>query len=365
MSGILLISPEPWDGHFVSKHHYAYELARRGHRVLFYGPPERGGGIRLEPVADMDGLIKVLHAPRVAPGLRFLPPPLRRTLETRWLGQVERALGQPIDVVWNFENSRFFDMGFAGVKLKIYQQVDLNQDFHPDTAAATADLSIAISTPVEQRLKASARKLIRIRHGHAAHPLAASLPDRVEASFKESRVNAVMVGNLDIAYLDVPLLAQIVAAHPDTRFHFVGAYSVGSGLHAAMGTDPNAVFWGRQPFDLLPVFLNRADILLLAYLAEEHLDQVADSHKMMEYLASGRCVLATRTLDYEHRPDLIEMASDRADYAQRFAAISADPAAWNRPEQIARRQDFARENTYPRQLDRIVQALGPRGHLIS
>jgi len=191
------------------------------------------------------------------------------------------------------------------------------------------------------------------------------LPDGVEASFDVSPLNAVMVGNLDIVYLDVTLLAQLVAAHADVRFHFIGGYSSGSKLHASTASAPNVVFWGRQPAHSLPGFLERADILLLAYLADQHLDQLANPHKMMEYLASGRAVLVTRTLDYEDRPDLVEMATDRAEYAQRFAAILADPAVWNSPARVAARRAFASENTYPRQIDRIAQALGPRGTLIS
>lgn len=365
MSTILLISPEPWDGHFVSKHHYARELARRGHVVLFHGPPEATGPMRLVPVTGAPGDLRVLHGPRVAPGLRFLPGPLRRALEARWLGQVEALAGTRIDVVWNFENSRFFDMGFAGTRLKIYQQVDLNQNFHPDLAAQTADLSIALSGPIEARIAPKARHLIRITHGHAPQTSPQTGPEGLEADFARARSNAVLMGNLDIAYLDVDLLAHLVTDHPDTRFHFVGSYTPAQGLHGATGHAPNVRFWGRQPAAALPAFLARADVLLLAYLADLHLEQLANPHKMMEYLASGRCVLATRTLEYDTRSDLVEIALDRADYASRFAAIISDPAAWNGPEQSARRRDFAADNTYPRQLDRIIQALGPRGPLVS
>ena len=86
---------------------------------------------------------------------------------------------------------------------------------------------------------------------------------------------------------------------------------------------------------------------------------------MMEYLASGRAVLATRTLDYDNRPDLVEMAADRADYLRRFAEIMAEPAIWNSPARVAARRAFAAGNTYPRQVDRIAQAIGPRGALVS
>ena len=365
MSTILIISPEPWDGHFVSKHHYARELARRGHKVLFHGPPDAPGPMRLVPVTEAPGDLRVLHAPRVAPGLRFLPGPLRRAWEARWLGQVEALAGARVDVVWNFENSRFFDLGFAGTRLKIYQQVDLNQDFYPDRAAASADLVVALSAPIAARLKSAAPDVIRLTHGHAVHSCTDDLPDGIATSFSAAPHNAVLVGNLDITYLDVTLLAQLVTEHPDVRFHFIGGYSPGSKLYAATASAPNVVFWGRQPAHILPDFLVRADLLLLAYLADQHLDQLANPHKMMEYLASGRCILATRTLDYEDRPDLVEMARDRADYSQRFAAIMAEPAIWNSPARVAARRAFAAENTYPRQIDRIAQALGPRGALVS
>jgi hypothetical protein len=287
---------------------------------------------------------------------------LRRALEARWLGRVQKLVDQHIDVVWNFENSRFYEMRFAGARLKIYQQVDLNQDFHAAKAAATADLSIAVSGPIERRLVATAKKLIRVTHGYAEHPMSGDMPDGFEAGFKRPSVNAVLVGNLDIAYLDISLLAQLVAAHPEVRFHFVGKYSVGSGLHGEIGSAPNTVFWGRQPSSALPAFLSCADILLVAYLAEGHLEQLANPHKMMEYLASGRVVLATRTLEYEERLGLIEIARSRQEFLARFRVIVSQIDKWNSAEKMRVRQEFALANSYSRQMDRIVDALGERGH---
>ncbi len=39
MKTILLISPESWGKSFVSKHHYAVELAKKGNIVYFLNPP--------------------------------------------------------------------------------------------------------------------------------------------------------------------------------------------------------------------------------------------------------------------------------------------------------------------------------------
>jgi hypothetical protein len=85
----------------------------------------------------------------------------------------------------------------------------------------------------------------------------------------------------------------------------------------------------------------------------------------MEYLASGRCVLATRTLEYEGLPELVETARDREEFKNRFASIVGNPFAFNTPDLIARRRAFAADNTYARQVDRIVEALGPRGGLLA
>ncbi|MCC1498239.1 glycosyltransferase [Alcanivorax sp. 1008] len=365
MTTILVISPEPWDGHFVSKHHYAMELAQQGHDVIFYGPPAIHNEIRLEDISVTNGRLRILHAPRVARGLRRLPGFIRRFLEGRWLARLERLLQQRIEIIWNFENSRFFDFGFAGNRLKIYQQVDLNQDFEPDIVAATADLSIAISGPIEKRLEPVAQQLIRITHGYSPPRRRVSGPPDIDSIFANFGVNVVLTGNLDIAYLDVELLTQLVNTNPNVQFHFVGSYATGKCLHAATASSANVVFWGKHPADVLPHFLELADVLLVAYREDMHLEQLANPHKMMEYLASGKCVLATRTLEYEGRSDLVEMPASREEYLHVFATISRNPMAWNTPELIAHRQAFALDNSYSRQLDRIAVALGRRGGLIS
>lgn len=372
MSHILIISPEPWRGHFVSKHHYALELARRGHSVLFHGPPEPGP-MRIEPVeVDLPQTLQILHAPKVAPVLRHMPARFRRRLETRWLQAVERLTEVRFDIVWLFENSRFYDMRFAEDRLKIYHQVDLNQDFHPETAAATADLTIAISGPIEARINTAARALLRITHGCAvaqfdmAEALGTSdRADKVATAFTEFPANAVLTGNLEIPYLDLDLLCDLVRRYPTTGFHFVGGYTAGHGLHKMLAGAENAVFWGQQPAQTLPLYLRRADILLVAYRAQAHLEQLANPHKIMEYLAAGACVLASQTLEYDARPDLVVTADDAADFLDRFANMLGNLEHLNNREQIARRRAFAADNTYPRQLERIASALGAQGNLIS
>jgi hypothetical protein len=130
-AAVLLISPEPWAAHPVSKHHYTRALTRQGRPVLFVEPPDPSiRRLHLVEVPAEHGLWLV-RGPRLAPGLRFFPSHLRRRLERSWLQRLKQLAGMPIAAVWLFENSRFYDLRFAADRLKIYHQVDLNQTFHP------------------------------------------------------------------------------------------------------------------------------------------------------------------------------------------------------------------------------------------
>lgn len=358
---ILVISPEPWEGHFVSKHHYALEMVRRGHRVLFHGPPEAGPR-RLEQVsAEGVGQLEVLRGPRVAPGLRLMPARLRRLLEARWLVQVERLAGARIEVVWLFENSRFFDMSFAGKRLKIYHQVDLNQNFNPKQAAASADNVFCSGSLILERLLPHNPTARFIHHGVQISP---SSPEGEADLFDEAKLNCLYLGNLSMEYLDRDLLLKCVRAYPEMVFHFVGGFRAGDAFEAAVRKEPNVVLHGKVQSVRILSILENADILMVTYSRDHFADQ-SNPHKMMEYMMAGRVTVATYTKEYEPVADLLAMAGRDSDYVSLLGYVAEDIANWNRPEQVARRRAFASDNTYPRQLDRIAEALGPLGRLIS
>ncbi|MDQ7085039.1 MAG: hypothetical protein Q9M36_08940 [Sulfurovum sp.] len=126
---ILIISPEAWDTHFVSKHHYAITLASEGYIVYFLNPPNNNVKT-IEIATTKYQNLYTMTDNKVARGLRFYPRFVREYIQRKWLKKVERNIGKQFDTVWLFENSRFYDMGFADDRLKIYHQVDLNQNFH-------------------------------------------------------------------------------------------------------------------------------------------------------------------------------------------------------------------------------------------
>ena len=116
--------------------------------------------------------------------------------------------------------------------------------------------------------------------------------------------------------------------------------------------------WGHLPSTNLPEVLKKMDVTMIVYDTIHHRDQVANPHKLMEYLASGKVTVATFMDEYTSLADgLIVMVDQPADYPAAFRAVVADLVRWNSPELRAARIAFALDNTYDRQLDRISLAL--------
>mgnify|MGYP001221515093 CR=1 FL=1 len=256
---VLIISPEPWTGHSVSKHHYAQALAARGHQVAYLDPPDAGlTGLTIE-ASEAGKAVWIVRGPRLAPGLRFIPFALRRLLEARWLAAVEENLGWRFDIVWLFENSRFYDMGFAGKRVCIYHQVDLNQDFHIAQALATSHLRLTNTSAMLRRFSMLGFDGHKIDHGVAQVP-ADDVTIR-DPRLRPGRIAAAYVGNLDIPYLDAPLISDLIAMTPQVDFHMIGTASQGNRLRSLTHGAENVFWWGRiNSADIVPT-LRSMDVL--------------------------------------------------------------------------------------------------------
>ena len=353
MRNILIISPESWGAHTVSKHHYAITLARSGARVYFLNPPvHEAAGFEVNEIEATPGLFTV-SARKLAPGLRFLPSVLRRILERRWLERLESALGTAIDVIWVFESSRFYDMRFAGNRLKIYHQVDLNQNFNPRMAASTADICYCTTDLIRERLQSANKLVCKIHHGYSGQQEGVNLKDEQSQNLKKGAVNAAYIGNLDIAYLDADLLYSMAKTFENVNFSFVGGHTREGRLWQLCSQLPNVAWWGKVESSLIPEILSEADILIVAYRAERWRDQLASPHKFMEYFGSGKTIVATYTDEYKDKRHLLEMVDSSEEYIEVFRDVVENLDKYNAPERMASRIEFAMDNTYEKQLLRI------------
>jgi len=290
-----------------------------------------------------------------------MPGSLRRWLEHRWLRRLELLAGCRIEVIWLFENSRFFDLRFARSRLKIYHQVDLNQNLHPVIAAQTADICFCTSELIRQRLLPHNSRSYFVQHGtNFSKP--ASLDQYQQACLCGSQSKAAYVGNLNIPYLDRVVLMTVVRKHPDVQFHLIGSFDPYSDFYQSLSQEKNVIWWGQVRSAAIPTILKHMDILLLCY-SQAFRQQVSNPHKLMEYLASGRTVVATYTEEYSQHSDHLVMCDPggNSSFPDLFAEVLSQLNMYNSPEKMSARLAFAENHTYPRQLRRIQNLLSYHG----
>ncbi len=352
----LIISPERWQWQYVSKHHYAIALAQKGHKVYFLNPPDNS----LEKIEVKKTKYKNLYeinAPQAAKGMRFMPRFLRVWIEKKWLKKLENLINEKTFAVWLFENSRFYNMEFAEDRLKIYHQVDSNQNFHVKEAASSADICFCVTDFIKKELEQYSKRVFKIPHGLSLHLEKQKLSKEQIERFNFSSINAVYIGNLDMKYINTDIFSKLVANHPDISFHFIGSYSANGELFKACKNYKNSIWWGRVESSLIPAILEKADITLLCYKVEDYFEQLSNSHKILEYLYSGKVTVATYTDEYKDKRDLLVMVDDSKEYLQKFKEVIENLEYYNSKEKQELRKAFAKEHSYEKQIEKIFNLI--------
>ncbi|WP_340153600.1 hypothetical protein [uncultured Marivirga sp.] len=347
---IILISPEPWNHIFVSKHHYATHLAKRGNKVFFLNPPSKS--LQIEET-NIENLYSV-HYNGFVKGLRFFPRILRNYLLRKKFEQLQKVCNTEFDIVWSFDNSVFFD--FSALPKKAFcisHTVDLNQDFEFEKAAQSADLCLGVSQAIVDKQKQFNGRSFFINHGY--NQSAAQFNEDLVLPGKQS-IKAFYAGNLNIRYLDWELIQTSIEEFPQVDFIFAGPWDEG-----AQKTDiiakHNFHYIGVLAAKDLRSFYEISDLLLITYKYALYPEQLSNSHKMMEYLGSGKMILATWTKEYESlaEEDLIKMAKNTEEFLILFQEVIADLDKWNSKHKSGVRVKIAAKNSYINQLRKIEE----------
>jgi glycosyltransferase involved in cell wall biosynthesis len=353
---ILLISPEAWGDNFVSKHHYALELAKRDNRVYFLNPPASHNSVERHAV----NLFLLNYKPRFR-GLARMPSFISAWLIQKEVQRLEKLCKQHFDIIWNFDSSRFFNLRNLPDKLCISHRVDLSEDKNIKLLNSTADIALASTQFILHQQRQFTEKAYYIGHGVA---LPADLP-AVNLPDEKKHPKVGYLGNLLIKYLDWQVIFNLVHNHPEVPFYFAGPYEASNlaknsqppAWLTKVREAPNTHFIGVLTQREIHAFLAKMDILLLAYQADKYKDQLANPHKLLEYLASGRVVLANWTEEYKDKQDLLEMVKDNNQLPARFKKVIDNLSYYNRPEKQQARRTWVLANTYEKQIERIEKII--------
>lgn len=376
---ILLISPQPWGRMFVSKHHYAVELCRRGNRVTFLeGPRESGpSSLQVRPVDDVPGLRVVSRRTRIPTWLRFKARPIYDALVEREILAFLRELGTEFDLVWSFEPNVYGDFRAFRAPFVIYHPVDMVETVAQISVARSADLVLSVAENILEKFRSERTERHFINHGlgpdfvraaerHGSSWTATSGPRRVG-----------YVGNLFIQQIDRTAFRNVVTENPDVEIHVWGPTEPKQsnvGVHEGediarfvkfLQASPNVRLRGVSPARELSEALYEMDAFLLCYDPIRDPAAGANSHKILEYLSTGRVVIANHVATYAGRDDLLVMAQPGHNRALPglFRSTMSELERHNSPEATSRRARFALAQSYEQhvaRVDRIIEELQRR-----
>jgi len=358
-----LISPQPWAGFPVSKHHYAIALAALGWRVVFVDPPaELGRAGAIETAAtDVSGIASLRYQTSFPYKLKFHARWLFDAFMRRQARQLVAAAGQP-DLVWDFDNSyQFRDLRPFGAKTTLFHLVD--DVGMPGFGTKHADHLFYLHSSFCVRAGGILRDDHEIGHGLGSiHAQAARTQGLEQGQPNAPRVG--FVGNLGAAWIDWDAITIMLTRNPQVRFTFWGPKPSTNVRNAALSrilAQPNATFPGVASPAQIVSEARDVDVWLVPFVAEKLLGGPLNSHKILEYLSFGKTVVSSWLEAYDGNP-LVQMLPDPnqggADLADLLDSVLADLVAANAPEKMAARRAFALEHSYDLHLERIMQVTG-------
>ena len=354
----------------VSKHHYAIEMAKRGNTVYFIESPDRSRkkGIAVRPVDNVDGLNLVSYSP-VFWGKRVLPGFIYRRLLRKQINRLVGSIGKNPDLVLTFQPYLFENIGDFGAARSIYFASDLSLENRPPGEAVNADVCFAVSATILDQVKQYNPHSFFINHGLSGDfkSIAVTAAEQPFAALPKNKILQVgYAGNLLMGALDRQTMKKVITDNPEIRFVFWGQYDMVAGKHDAwnhpevgdfvsfLKQAENVVLRGAVPTDVLAKEMQNMDMLWLCWKIGPGMWDGSNSHKILEYLSTGRPVVSHFVLTYKDS-DILYMpkTTSNDEYPELFEKVVRKLRDGEIVVPSKAQIAFALDNTYARQIERI------------
>lgn len=361
---ILIISPESWGISHVSKHHYALELASVGNLVYFLGPPTKRNTI-----IDVSENLKVLNFRKEVVGVNRLPNMIRKFFVKLEISKIMKLIDSPLDIVWSFDPFRLQDLDLFAPSYRIYHSVDLVTSKWDRYTAAKANLILTSNSSILDRYQ----NLVKVSH-NIGHGLSNYFLDpmylTINSGFKRSddRMAVGYSGNLLIQSLDHKTFIEIIETNNKLDFFLFGPYKPSNLSKSSSNASfefiaklkalENCYLIGPIPSGQLGFYLNQMDILMICYDIRKYLYQVAyPTHKVLEYLSTGKVIVSNKMLECKSISHLIEMSDENKELPSMISHVAGNLGEFNSQKKVASRISFAKERSYQKKIKEIEKLI--------
>jgi teichuronic acid biosynthesis glycosyltransferase TuaH len=218
---------------------------------------------------------------------------------------------------------------------------------------ATADLVLAVSTPLQERWGEQGAEVLLVPNGVRTESYAdldsvAPAPD-----VRLPHPIAGVIGQLS-ARIDLALLEAVVAEGCSLLLVGPGDPRWEPERFARLCAQPRVQWVGFQPYESLPGYLRAIDVGLTPYVDSEF-NRASFPLKTLEYLAAGLPTVstdlpATRWLD----TDLVHITNDAAEFAKAARELAEDGGA----ALASARRAFAERHSWDARAETVAQAMG-------
>lgn len=365
---ILLCSSDPWSNVYLSKHNYALELAKAGNIVFFLNPPVskklKPGEVMIKQSA-IENIFEVTYRAYFPMFIKFKLPWIFSQLMKMQAYLILKKINRKFDIVWDFNTQLLFnDLRVFKADVNIFHAVD---KINKKRNNKKADITFSVSNQILDMVESPDKPKVFINHGLGRHFVAAAKEKKV--FFKNNPIKVGYVGNLLIHSLDHDLLKTLIAQYPHIQFHFVGPYEkkdspfVDSSSYESFAfvsflkAQANVILHGTVKSEEVIEKIKDFDIFLLCYKDSASFAN-DNSHKILEYLSTGKVVVSSYIKEYVDRDFIVMSKKDNADeFCSLFSKVVNNIEQFNNEDQCKKRINYALDNTYERQLKRIESAL--------
>ena len=347
----------------ISKHHYAKELAKKGNNVYFFSPPSLKA--KLFSVEKINPNLKVINYYPIFRGKSVLPTPIFNLLIKLQILFLIKKIGIKPDIVWSFTSTLYFNLNWFKAKFSIYHPVDQLNDIEAVNIGKSANIIFTCSEYILEELKPLNKPKHIINHGIS--------PAFIDHKFKRDttvkQVNVGYVGNLFMRNLDRKNLQSIISKNPTHHFNFYGAYDPEKSNVSAwvrpeslafisfLKQCKNVTLHGSVSSENIPKKIEINNVFLVCYKVDKE-NIISNSHKILEYLSTGKVIISTYIHHYNNS-NLLEMCpiNSNSNYVNLYHKITQDLQNYNTEACQLERRNAALNNTYTNKVIEIEQLI--------
>jgi hypothetical protein len=350
---ILIISPQQWDGLRLSKHYYAEELVKLNNKVYFLPPPEKDlNTITIKKLENGVQLIK--HGHRFPYNLFFHSKTLYFSLLKTHIKKIIKQI-EPLDVVWSFDGLRFLDLNLFNAQLKIYHPVDIQNDAYFLKPAKSADIIISLTDKILHQFYSF------INTHKIGHGVSENFIEKFDQEYViDNELHFCYAGNLTMHGVDFKAIMSIIDLKPNCNFHFIGPYNENTEENKNyikfLKSKKNVTLYGLVKPDKMRELFNKMDGFLLCYDSLVEQNGGTNSHKILEYLSTGKVIISSPIVEYFNTNQLLEMSTENS-FKETFKNVVENIDHYNSEKNRTIRYNYAKENTYKKQILKIENCI--------